>query len=113
MEAAAKEHGFTYQPGGRLDYDPDHRLYHYAVHSSRDLGTRYPGTAVLLDANTGRQLGLELPTGHHAGNTAANWIFALHMGHVGGLPYRLRVSLLGLAIPALALSGVWIWWKRR
>jgi hypothetical protein len=38
---------------------------------------------------------------------------ALHMAHVFGLPYRIFVALLGVAVSILSVTGVVIWWKKR
>jgi len=35
------------------------------------------------------------------------------MATLGGWWYRIFVTLLGIAVPSLAVSGVWIWWRNR
>jgi uncharacterized iron-regulated membrane protein len=47
-----------------------------------------------------------LPTGQYAGNTVTSWLFALHEANVFGLPYRIIVCLLGLAIVMLSVTGI-------
>ena len=54
----------------------------------------------------------EADSGVSTGNTVVSWLFALHMAAVGGLPYRILVAILGLAIAALAASGVYLWWRK-
>ena len=54
-----------------------------------------------------------MPTGQHSGNTISAWLYALHMGDVFGLPYRIFVCVLGLVIAMLSVTGVYIWWKKR
>ena len=49
----------------------------------------------------------------HSGNTITNWLFALHMGTVFGLPYRILACALGLVVAMLSGTGVYIWWKER
>jgi uncharacterized iron-regulated membrane protein len=56
---------------------------------------------------------LLLPQGQYSGNTLTAWLMALHMANVFGLPYRIFVCLLGLAIVMLAVTGVVIWLKKR
>jgi uncharacterized iron-regulated membrane protein len=113
MQAEAQHHGFIIKKEGELNYDPGYGLYNYGVYSSRDLGDRWPEARLFIDGNTGAKLGLDLSTGEKTGNTIAHWLFALHMGVVGGLPYRVLVVVLGLVFSLLAASGVWIWWRKR
>ncbi|MEX2564352.1 MAG: PepSY-associated TM helix domain-containing protein [Cyclobacteriaceae bacterium] len=55
------------------------------------------------------------PTGQNTGSTVATWLFRLHMADIKalGLPYRIFVTLLGIVIAFLSVSGVWIWLKKR
>ena len=43
--------------------------------------------------------------------------YSLALGEVGsrglGLPYRVFVCLMGLAVAALSVTGAWIWWLKR
>ena len=39
--------------------------------------------------------------------------FPLHSGRILGLPGRILVSLLGLAVAMLSLTGVVIWMRKR
>jgi uncharacterized iron-regulated membrane protein len=68
---------------------------------------------VIFDANTGKFKQLLLPCGQHNGSTVTNWLQTLHEANVFGLPYRIFVSFLGLAIATLSITGVYIWLKKR
>lgn len=113
MAAEAKERNFVVHREGWLGYEADHGTYHYRVHSSHDVGTRYPGARLWFDGDTGKLYGFYAPTGMAAGETISSWLFALHMAAVGGLPYRIFVAILGIVISALAVSGIWIWQRKR
>jgi uncharacterized iron-regulated membrane protein len=113
MAAEATKRGFTVGEEDHLGYDPEHGAYHYSVHSSLDLADRWGGTVVYVDGDTGAQLGFEAPTGVVVGGTMTSWLFALHMGTVGGLPYRILVCVLGVLIATLSVTGVVIWWQKR
>jgi uncharacterized iron-regulated membrane protein len=114
LDHAARAQSFHVLEPYILGYDAEHGAYFYGVRSSLDV-SRYPNTGVWLDGNSGAQLALERPTGHALGNTATAWLYALHFGAVRawGLPYRVCVSVMGLAVFALSFSGVWIWWRKR
>lgn len=36
-----------------------------------------------------------------------------HLSHLWGLPYRIAVTLIGLITALLAITGIYIWWKKR
>ena len=111
MAEQAKKNGFSverpimfYHMGGS---------YGYVVKSSRDIRDRLGLTMINFDADTGELISFEAPTGEHSGNTVTNWLRALHMADVFGLPYRIFVCVLGLIITMLSVTGVYIWWKKR
>ena len=42
------------------------------------------------------------------------WLqFPLHSGRILGLPRRILISLMGLVVAMLSVTGVVIWWKKR
>jgi uncharacterized iron-regulated membrane protein len=96
-----------------LAFNPNNHTYVYMVHSNADLRRHVGNTALLIDADTGARLAYYLPTGAAAGDTVGNWMGALHMGHVFGLPYRIFVTVLGLVVVGLSVTGLVVWWKKR
>jgi uncharacterized iron-regulated membrane protein len=68
---------------------------------------------VLFDAYDGELVTLSMPTGRRSGDTVTSWLAALHMARVFGLPYRIFVCVLGVAVATLSVTGVYIWWKKR
>ncbi|KGD86857.1 membrane protein [Achromobacter sp. RTa] len=40
-------------------------------------------------------------------------LYPLHTGELGGVLGQAAVALLGVALGALGISGIWLWWKRR
>jgi uncharacterized iron-regulated membrane protein len=113
MQRFSAERGLQVDFEDSLRLDRQRGLYAYFVHSNVDLRQDQGNTAILIDANTGQIRGWWMPTGDQAGNTFSNWLGALHMGQVFGLPYRIFVSLMGLALVVVSITGVLIWWKKR
>ena len=113
MDKEAEERGFVVHREGWLGYESDHGIYQYRVHSSADVGSRYPGARIWFDSETAHVYGFYAPTGMATGETISGWLFALHMASVGGVPYRIFVLLLGLAVAALCITGIWIWVRKR
>jgi uncharacterized iron-regulated membrane protein len=114
MMEAARLRGIRIFEERGMGYDPSRGVYRYQVRSSRDISDRYPSTTVWFDADTGALRAFEAATGETAGNTLTAWIYHLHWGSIamGGLPYRIFVSLMGLAVAGLSVTGVWVWWKK-
>ena len=112
MGDMATRHGFIIDHEERLLLNRHKGVYIYMVHSSLDLRSTIGNTAVMIDADTGAWRGQWLPTGGPAGNTVSNWLGALHMGHVGGLPWRIAVAMAGLLVCGLSVTGVLVWWVK-
>lgn len=107
---AAREHGFTIDRAAYLGLDRSNHLFEYRIHSSRDIGEKSGQTFFWFDASTGALLSMILPTGHRAGNTLTTWLVELHEANVF---YKIFVCVLGVAIAALSVTGVYIWWRKR
>ena len=99
----------------RIAYYPARGAFRYTVQSSADISDRYPNTTVWFDGEQGDFLAFDVPTGENRGTTITSWLYHLHFGSIaiGGWPYRIFVSLMGLAVAALSITGVWIWWRKR
>jgi uncharacterized iron-regulated membrane protein len=113
MAEQSRQYGFQIIRELHLDYAADHGAFVYAVESSLDISTKYPDTELYFDGKDGHLIGFDAPTGGKVGNTLSTWLFNLHFGAVGGLWYRIFGSLMGIAVAALSVTGVWIWLKRR
>ena len=66
-----------------------------------------------IDARDGRLLGVQVPTGQRAANTFTSWIIALHVTSVFGRPWQIAVSLIGILVVVITVTGVLIWWRKR
>ena len=97
-----------------LRYFPRYGAYRYQVRSTADISEHYPRTSVWFDAQTGKLLAFDAPTGQHAATTANTWLLALHFGDLagGGLAYRVFVMLMGVLVALLSVSGVLIWLRK-
>jgi len=113
MAEQAASHGFAVERPMDLSFDSGKGLYNYSVRSSRDIRDKIGRTQIYFDADTGALRLLDLPTGQYSGNTVTSWLAALHMADVFGLPWRIFVCALGLAVVTLSVTGVYIWWKKR
>ena len=70
-------------------------------------------TAVWIDAASGATLSVYDPLNAPLSNRIADAAFSIHSGEIGRLPGRLLVMLAGLSLPALYVTGLWAWWRKR
>jgi len=112
MADEAANHGFTVLEPAAFSYDPHKGLYRYSVKSDRDISETWGGTSVWFDATTGERRLAYLPSGEAGGDTIGNWLFALHLAAVWGLPFKIFISVLGIVVAVLSVTGVVIWRKK-
>ncbi|MFZ5595289.1 MAG: PepSY-associated TM helix domain-containing protein [Pseudomonadota bacterium] len=113
MATQATRQGFTIQGEERLWYDRERGVYGYSVRSDRDINEHRGGTRILFDGDSGMLKAVELPSGQTSGDTVTGWLTALHMARVFGLPMKIFVCAMGLAVAALTITGIVIWWRKR
>lgn len=113
MAQQAAQDRFEVLEEDALTYDPRNGIYSYRVRSTRDAASRWGITQLSFDGETGMLLKVWLPTGSASGDTIRTWTTTLHMAGVGGWPLQLLVCGVGLAVSALSVTGVAIWWKKR
>ncbi len=111
-EQATRHHVIPLSPV-MLGYSADTASYRYQFRSDLDIQDRRGVTELSIDASTGKLLAFLLPRGQYAGNTVTNWLYALHMANVFGMPYRVFICIFGLLIAGLALTGLLIWQRKR
>lgn len=114
-EPQAARHGLAVLPSGErwIWHVPASGMYVYGFTTGADISHHGGGTRIAFDSDTGALKGVEIPTGVNGANTFSNWIMALHTAHVFGLPYRVFVTVLGLMVTMLSVTGVVIWLKKR
>lgn len=66
-----------------------------------------------FDAVTGKLIGTQLPGVGSGGDVFLQLQFPLHSGKIGGLAGRILVSVMGIAIAMLSITGIVIWLKKR
>jgi uncharacterized iron-regulated membrane protein len=70
-------------------------------------------TVVVIDAVSGRTLSVYDAVRAPPSNRVADAAFSVHSGEIAGLAGRILLMLAGLSLPALYVTGVWAWWRRR
>ncbi|ARQ02758.1 PepSY-associated TM helix domain-containing protein [Pseudorhodoplanes sinuspersici] len=103
------------EPAGAAFYTPNFGIYgvHF-FHAGDDHGAAGVGPAILYyDGADGGYLGARVPWTGTAADIFLQAQFPVHSGRILGLPGRILVSLMGLVIMALSVTGVVIWWRKR
>lgn len=113
LDDVAARDGFTVNYRSQLFYNRGFDAFVYYANTSRDVQTDRGQTGVFIDARSGALLGTRIPTGEYSGDTVSRWLQSLHMAKVFGLPYRIFVALIGLALAVSAYTGLYVWWKKR
>jgi uncharacterized iron-regulated membrane protein len=96
-----------------LSYRPAVGAYVYYFTTDRDFTSRGGRSLVVFDGDSGELRKLMLPQGANGANTFTEWMIALHMARVWGLPYRMAVTTIGLIVTMLSVTGVLIWMRKR
>jgi uncharacterized iron-regulated membrane protein len=97
---------------GYLFFNREKNVFEYSFTTDRDFTSEGHWSLLVFSPN-GTVRAVALADGGLDQGGADNWLLTLHMAQVGGLPYRIFVSLLGLAITMLSVTGVIIWMKKR
>jgi uncharacterized iron-regulated membrane protein len=102
-------------PVGSLFYGPAHGVYAAAFfHPGDDHGAGGVAPAQLYyDSEDGRPIGERLPWVGTAADVFVQLQFPTHSGRILGLPGRILISIMGLVVAALSVTGVVIWWRKR
>jgi uncharacterized iron-regulated membrane protein len=112
MAARAAQGQFVVDHETSIYLNREGGLYEYAVKSSLDVRDQGGETVVYFSATDGRDVGFFHP--HAAsGNAVEIWLEALHRSHVWGMPFRVFVSLMGVVVMVMSITGIITWLKRR
>ena len=106
--------GRGFVPPSRLSHYPRYGLYLLEFGSPQHLADAGLGPAyAVIDNRDGSLLGLRIPGQGTAGELFTQIQFPLHSGHILGLPGRIVISVMGIAVVILSITGAVIWWKKR
>lgn len=102
-------------PAGSVFHSGDFGVYRIAFfHPEDDHGAGGVGHREIdLDSRDGRLLGERQPWQGTAADIFVQAQFPLHSGRILGLPGRILISVMGLVVAMLSVTGVYIWWRKR
>ncbi|MBS0239215.1 MAG: PepSY domain-containing protein [Proteobacteria bacterium] len=103
------------EPLGSVFYSQEFGVYSVsffelgAEHGEGGMGTK----TLYFDGNTGAGLGETVPWAGTAADIFMQLQFPLHSGRIAGVPGRIALSIMGIVVAALSLTGIVIWLKKR
>ncbi|RFC35226.1 MAG: putative iron-regulated membrane protein [Candidatus Nitrotoga sp. SPKER] len=102
-------------PAGSASYSSNFGIYSvqfYALGADHGAGgVGHP--RLYYDGQDGRYLGDRQPWTGTAADIFVQAQFPLHSGRILGLPGRILISIMGLVVAMLSVTGVVIWWRKR
>lgn len=113
MQQLAQQQKFQVLAESSFAYDPRVGLYRYDVRSSLDIKDEGGSTRLFMDGDSGALVATWFPTGTAGADTLITWISNLHMASVGGLAYKLLITVTGAGVAMLSATGVLIWLRKR
>lgn len=78
-------------------------------HGSGGMGVK----TLYLDSQDGRLIGDRVPWQGTSADVFTQLQFPLHSGRILGLPGRILMSVMGLTVAMLSITGIVIWWRKR
>jgi len=91
--------------------DRDAGFYVVDFGTGRESGLGPPW--IVVDAASGAVLSAQVPGEGSVGDIILRTQFPIHSGRILGLPGRILVSIAGLAVALLSVTGVVIWYRKR
>lgn len=88
----------------------------YAIsyaHPGEEHGTNGMTRMLFFSGNDGAVVGGRVPWEGTAGDVFMQLQFPLHSGRIAGLPGRIAISVLGLVVALLSVTGIIVWAKKR
>jgi len=103
------------EPAGRIGYFMNLGVYAVDFYTpDADHGVAGGGhKRLLFDGRSGALLGHKVPWSGTAGDVFAQAQFPMHSGRILGMGGRILISIMGIIVALLAITGLYIWWKKR
>ncbi|MET3131920.1 putative iron-regulated membrane protein [Oxalobacteraceae bacterium GrIS 1.11] len=113
-QAQARRRGWS-TPAGGVFYSSAYGLYGIGFFQpGDDHGDGGLGNAWLyFDGKDGSPAGASIPGSGSAGDIFLQAQFALHSGRIIGLPGRIMISVMGLLVAMLSVTGLALWFRKR
>ncbi|MBX3661968.1 MAG: PepSY domain-containing protein [Burkholderiales bacterium] len=103
------------EPIGAISYSQRYGIYIARFHEpGNDHGSGGMGVkGIYIDGADGRTLGDRVPWDGTAADVFVQLQFPLHSGRIAGIPGRILISLMGIIVAMLSVTGVVIWARKR
>lgn len=97
-----------------LNLYPAKGVYQVRMRLDGDINAGNGTGRVLIDMQSGAVLeSVSFRNAGSAGDTLIAWLYPLHSGQAFGTAGRAVIAAIGIFPGVIALTGVWLWWRRR
>jgi len=114
---AAQQAGHEVQALLGMRWAMDEGQWQLRFTTDADIGKQSGASSISVDAKTGDVVRVRFGSEVSTGEKADQWLSTLHMGHIGQgaghVLYQIFLSLIGVAVALLSVSGVCLWYKGR
>lgn len=114
---AAQQAGHEVQALLGMRWAMDEGQWQLRFKTDADIGKQSGASSISVDAKTGEVVRVRFGSEVSTGEKADQWLSTLHMGHIGQgaghVLYQIFLSLIGVAVALLSVSGVYMWYKGR
>jgi len=90
---------------------PEHSLYLVQFSTNQKAG--FGASEMWIDGRTGVIIRADRAGSGKAGDIVDDLVLPIHTGQVAGLAGRIIIFIAGIVIFVLALTGIYIWWRKR
>jgi uncharacterized iron-regulated membrane protein len=109
----ALRRGWT-EPAGSAFYGQQYGIYAVMFFApGEEHGSSGMVKMLFVDGNDGAIVGGRVPWEGTAADVFMQLQFPLHSGRIAGLPGRVALSIMGIVVAMLSLTGIVIWFKKR
>lgn len=112
LQAMAANDGFTIEAEDSLWYRPAFGAYMYRTRTSLDIRDTGGRSDLWIDGTTGVVRMARFDGRAASGDAISAWLRTLHTAQFGGVAYRILVSLVGVLVAVLSITGVLIWLRK-
>ncbi len=116
MATAAEEgrkRGWS-EPVGAAFYGTQHGLYAIMFHRpGEEHGSGGMQKMLILDGKDGTLVGDRVPWEGTAADVFMQLQYPLHSGRIAGIPGRILLSIMGVVVAMLSVTGIVVWFKKR
>lgn len=106
----SQQTGKSFERPLSLRWLSDEQAWQLRFTTNEDFGTGRGASSVTVDAVTGNVEKVTFGSEANFGNRVEQVIYAIHLAQIDSIAYRLFLSVFGVIVTILSVTGVYLWW---